>query len=565
MADKTYRHDVTVLGVGWSGLLACKYMLEEGLTVVALEKREDIGGVWLYSDDPGISTVMQSTRTTSSSTMTEFSDFPMSEEMGQFPHHADVKKYLNAYADKFNLRPHIKLRVQVRNVEKDSDQWCVYCANGELYTSSYLVVATGLHQSPNMDLVDAVLEGYSGKIYHAQEIKNFLPQHEGQRLLVMGGGETGSDLCLEWFKHMQFIYWSIPRGQHFFRKYGKVVPWASPQALDKASSRIMKLVAPYHKGKPGLSWVCKWSTSGSLLAYQGHGIPEWKNNSEFFHFFLNKHGHVLDLVDYKRLVPKAAVTGCNLKEVTFVDGSKQEFDLIILSTGYKVDHPFLPQRYRVGIQQRYKYIFDVEDPTITFIGLARPVIGSIPALAELQARWAARVFSHRLQLPPLEERSQETGDDAEFWNNYFKDSSRRLQGLVEAYTYVDDIGKKSGVYPDYWFLFRTNLYHWFVAMFSPLTPATALLNDPRQREQAIATMNRHRAGTLNPTHLLLIFFLRIIMFDWWLNKIGNVKYHIQRSRWWPYVRDLHVVRAANFVWCLPKRAFFDNKSIAPIK
>ena len=228
-------------------------------------------------------------------------------------------------------------------------------------------------------------------------------------------------------------FFTLPTPLHFFRKYAKVVPWARPQALDKASSRVMKLIAPYHKGKPGLSWVCKWTTSGSLLAYQGHGIPEWKNNSEFFHFFLNKHGHVLDLVDYKRLVPKAAVTGCNGKEVTFVDGSKQEFDLIIMSTGYKADHPFLPERYRVGIQQRYKYIFDVEDPTIALIGLARPVIGSIPALAELQARWAARIFSHRLQLPPLEGRLQETKDDASGGSRNWEGGGGHRRGCGEGW------------------------------------------------------------------------------------------------------------------------------------
>ena len=39
-------HDVTVLGAGWSGLIAIKYMKEEGLTVVALERRDGIGGLW---------------------------------------------------------------------------------------------------------------------------------------------------------------------------------------------------------------------------------------------------------------------------------------------------------------------------------------------------------------------------------------------------------------------------------------------------------------------------------------------------------------------------------------
>ena len=52
---------------GWSGLVACKYMSEEGLSVVAIEKREDIGGVWRYSDDPSIPIIMKSTCCTSSS------------------------------------------------------------------------------------------------------------------------------------------------------------------------------------------------------------------------------------------------------------------------------------------------------------------------------------------------------------------------------------------------------------------------------------------------------------------------------------------------------------------
>jgi len=39
---------------------------------------------------------------------------------------------------------------------------------------------------------------------------------------------------------------------HFFRKFAKILPNRKPQALDKASSRVMKFIAPYTKGKPGI-------------------------------------------------------------------------------------------------------------------------------------------------------------------------------------------------------------------------------------------------------------------------------------------------------------------------
>ena len=535
-------------------------MMEEGLSVVALEKREDIGGVWLYSDDPNIITVMKTTRCNSSSTVTEMSDFPMPEEIGVFPHHTDIHQYLHTYANHFNLMPHIQLNTTVKKVEKRGDTWWVKCENGDEYTSSQLILATGIHHVPNRELEDTILKGFTGKIYHSSKIKGATEEYRGKRVLVVGGGETGSDICIELYDVCKYIYWSIPRGQHFFRKVAKVTPWGKPQAIDKASSRMMKMIAPYTQSKPGLSWICKWTSNGSLLAYQGHGIPEWRNKAKFFHFFINKNGRVLDLVDYKHLVPKAGIIECKGQEVHFSDGTKQEFDMIIMSTGYKKAFPFLPKHYSdVNIQEHYKQIFDIKDPSLAFIGYGRPIVGSIVVGSELQARFVARIYSKRVPLKSFEERQAEVAKDNAFWKNYFKDSSRRLEGLVEAFTYTDDLAKLAGIYPDYWALFKRNPRHWYVAYFAPYNSASYRLNEPESEEQAIATMESHRKTTLTPVHLLLILFLRIIWFDWVLDQLGHLKYYVQVSRWWPVVREWRVTRAANWVWTLPKRMLFDNE------
>lgn len=554
-------HDVTVVGAGWAGLTSCKHMLEEGLTVVALEKREGIGGVWRYSEDPSVVTVMKSTQTTSSATVIEFSDFPMPHEMGSFPHHTDVLKYLHSYVEKFNLAPHIRCNSEVTNVEKTGNMWIVTCSDGTIYTSHALVMANGPFQQPNRELENTTLKDFTGKIYHAGEIKAPSQEHRGQRLLLLGGGETASDICFEWADHVQFTYWSIPRGQHFFRKYAKVVPWGQAQALDKASSRMMKAVAPYNQGKPGLAWICKWTTQGSLLAYQGHGIPEWKNDAEYFHFVINKNGRVLDKVDYKQVVPKGAIANCKGKEVTFADGTTQEFDLVIMSTGYDVRHEFLPDRYKnVRMRNKYKFVFDVEDPSIAFVGFVRPIVGSIVGITELQARWVAKVFSKKVSLQPAEERRQEVEQDVEHWSTYFKDSSQRIETLVEAFTYIDDISKKAGVYPNYWELFKRNPHHWYTAFFSPYNGATFRLNDPKCEDAAIETMKFHSRTARNPIHLLLILLLRLLWFDWWLVQIGNIKYRIQVSSWWQRVKSYGVVLVLNYLWTFPKRMLFDTSS-----
>ena len=544
-------------------MAACKCVLEEGLTAVCLESREDIGGLWGYSDDPNLTTVMKTTRTTSSSTVTEMSDFPMPKEIGMFPHNTDIMNYLRAYAAKFNLMPHIKVNSEVKTVKKERDMWITTCTTGKVYTSKYLIVATGVHQAPNLEPRNTILNGFTGKVYHAQQIKIPIEEHRGQRLLVLGGGETSSDICTEWRNHAEFIYWSIPRGQHFFRKYAKVVPWNKPQALDKASSRIMKNLTPYDRSKPGLSWICKWTTGGSLLAYQGHGIPEWRNNAEFFHAFINKNGKVLDLIDYERLVPKGAIVECNGKEVTFVDGTKQEFDIAIMATGYTVEFPFLPKQYaEQGLRDRLKFVFDVDDPTMAFVGMVRPIVGSIVALSELQARWVARVWTNKIQLPSIEERQEIIQKDIKYWSNYFKDTSQRLQGLVEGYVYADDIAKCGGLYPDYWALLKRNPRRWWTAIMSPINAAAHRLNEPEYEDQCIATMESHMGGTLSPMILLLLVFFRLIWFDWWLDQLGYVKYRIQTSSWWPKVRSLKALQAANHVWCIPKKMLFDTESDA---
>ena len=218
---------------------------------------------------------------------------------------------------KFNLSPHIRYNENVVKTEKKTNYWYVHSDTSTLFKSRYLLVCTGPNQQPNLEILDQQLKGFTGAMYHSIMIKEFLTKYKDQRLLLIGGGETASDIVQEWLDQVKFIYWSIPNGQHFFRKFAKILPWKDPQALDKASSRLLTAAAPYHLSKPGLKWICKWTSNGSLLAYQGHGIPEWKNETPFFCQVINKNGKVLDSVDYKKLVPKGGIASCQGKKVAF--------------------------------------------------------------------------------------------------------------------------------------------------------------------------------------------------------------------------------------------------------
>lgn len=210
--------EVVIIGAGWSGLVACNCVLEEGLITVALEKRSDVGGLWNYSDDPDTITVMKNTKTTSSSTVTEMSDFPMPEEIRQFPKHEDVLKYLTSYCDAFDLRSHIRLEHSVRGIIKEDEFWRVRCESGQQFLSKFLIVCSGSVQIPNRDLEHSILRDFVGEVWHSSELKSFVSEHAHKRVMLIGGGKTASDVVEEYYDHVYRLIWCIPRGIHFFSK-----------------------------------------------------------------------------------------------------------------------------------------------------------------------------------------------------------------------------------------------------------------------------------------------------------------------------------------------------------
>ena len=109
-------------------------------------------------------------------------------------------------------------------------------------------------------------------------------------------------------------------------------------------------------------------------------------------------------------------------------------------------------------------------------------------------------------------------------------------------------------------LFKSNPRHWYTASFSPYNGCLFRLNEPEHVEKAVETLKRHDKASLLPWHFFITLFLQLILFDWFVNRISDVKYQIQISWWWAIVRSWHVVQVLNYIWTCPKRFLFDNKS-----
>ena len=78
---------VAVIGAGPMGLAAAKTLKEQGIAFQGFEMHSDVGGLW--DIDAPRSTMYETAHLISSKRMTEFTDFPMADDVADYPSHRE--------------------------------------------------------------------------------------------------------------------------------------------------------------------------------------------------------------------------------------------------------------------------------------------------------------------------------------------------------------------------------------------------------------------------------------------------------------------------------------------
>jgi dimethylaniline monooxygenase (N-oxide forming) len=299
------------------------------------------------------------------------------------------------------------------------------------------------------------------------------------------------------------IYWCIPNGQWFIPKV--VDRWppfrgnGRPKIGDQVSSRVRLLLSPTRGFSPFINQYLQYT-----YGFNGHGQEAWRTRAPYHQSFFNKSYEVMPYVKSGKVVPKRDIVESNGNHVYFTDGSSVRADVIITCSGYRMAFSFFDasEAPSTNPQECYKYLF-AEDPSLAFVGFVRPVIGSIPAIAELQSRYAAMVFAGKRALPALAERRRVTQEDTAFWNRRFRFTSRRLLGLVDLPFYCDQLARLIGCRPRYWKMLFTAPGTWWWAVSSPWNGCQFWLNDESHHERVFATFARYRFNQASEVYLLL--------------------------------------------------------------
>jgi dimethylaniline monooxygenase (N-oxide forming) len=390
--------DVAVIGAGSSGLAILKALLGQGISVVCFERGSDVGGQWRYNNDNGLSSAYESLRTNVSRKRMEYPSFPMPDRYGDFPHHTDMAEYLNAYADSFGLREHIKFRASVTQLDRQPDRtWRLDFEDRSRARFAAVVVAVGHFWAPKRPAYPGT---FTGESHHSHDYRTAQP-FAGRRVLVVGGGQSAAEIACEVAKVAARTLLSVRHIPHVVPRWIAGAPYdrSDVEPLNRLPWVVMNLIFGRAAGLELGPFPSAWRPSGRRIM---EGVPIVSS----------------DLIPALRrgdIHLKPAVKFLGGDHVFFGDGTDKTLDCIIYATGYRISLPFVPPRVLEAEGREaegreaegrelslYRRILPPGCEGLFFGGFVDAPGGLLP-LVETQGEWIAKVLTGSIRLPPPEQ------------------------------------------------------------------------------------------------------------------------------------------------------------------
>lgn len=398
---------VAVIGTGPSGLAAAKSLAEQGLEPDVFEARSDIGGMW---GGPARGAWSSSARTNLSFHSCAFSDFPWPPGTEVFPYRSELAGYLKGYAEEFGLREFIRFDSRVESLRPEAGhRWRIaYRQGGSARNTAvydHVVVASGFFSKPYTPLF-AGLEDFRGRIFHSADCDSpqiFGERFHGKRVLVVGAAFSGTEIASLLVQFAASVTVALRTPMWFVPRWIPAYPDGRRHPLDlvfynrcrdhpwkQDPARFLAAVA----GDPG-------AVSPELAFDRDRDIPLAIVIADAF----------LDQVRARLIgVKRSARLTFDATGVTFSDGRRQDFDVVVMCTGFQSDLRFFgaAERRTLGFQSRdqlqptllHRHVFHPDLPGLAFVGHYR---GPYFPVMELQSRWISRIVTGELPLPSRQE------------------------------------------------------------------------------------------------------------------------------------------------------------------
>jgi cyclohexanone monooxygenase len=181
--------DAIIVGAGFAGLYMLHKLRSAGLTARVFETGDGVGGTWYWNRYPGARCDVPSMEYSYQFDPQLQQDWEWTE---RFSSQAEILKYLEHVADRFDLLPDIQFNTRVDAAEYDdaADVWVVETDTGASLKARFLIMATGClsaRYTPNIEGLD----DFEGVLCHTGKWPKEGVNVAGKRVGVIGTGSSG--------------------------------------------------------------------------------------------------------------------------------------------------------------------------------------------------------------------------------------------------------------------------------------------------------------------------------------------------------------------------------------
>ncbi|RDX61147.1 Indole-3-pyruvate monooxygenase YUCCA6, partial [Mucuna pruriens] len=333
-------HGPVIVGAGPSGLAVAACLKEKNIPSVILERSNCIASLWQLKTYDRLSLHLPR----------QFCELPFMGFPSHFPTYPskhEFVEYLESYAERFGIRPRFNETVQHAEFDTKLGFWRLKSSNKVEYMCRWLIVATGENAEAVVPDIQGIGE-FNAPIRHTSLYKSG-EEFRGKRVLVVGCGNSGMEVCLDLCNHnatpslvvrdtVRTLYLPLkmmvglvkvhvlPRemlGKSTFGLSMWLLKWLPMRVVD----RFLLMV----------SWVMLGDTARFGLDRPRLGPLELKN--------LSGKTPVLDVGTLAKIKAgdikvRPGIKRLKRHAVEFVDGRTDNYDAIILATGYKSNVPY---------------------------------------------------------------------------------------------------------------------------------------------------------------------------------------------------------------------------------
>lgn len=506
------RPRLAIVGAGSSGLISLKFAVEElrDWEIVAFERTDSVVGRW-GRPYPGF--VSTSTKFT-----TQFASYPMYDagvnpdrvaSKDEFFREGEYGDYLLAFAKEFQLTDKIQFRQNLQSIRWDegSRKWHLTIQSlaeenspcrEEIFDA--VILCSGVHGEPKSVGVDVPTLSVA-QLFQSdglQKIRN-------RKVVVSGGGESGVDHACR-LAHPDLdnqVFLSLQSGIRVSPRYhpirgvpsdflrNRLLLSIHENLRNRIGQKFVELRIRYEETfqrlfparKPKLNGVpsekpdCEKETLARRKAWTLKLTQTAKD--ELFNMFHNKSDDFLEYVASGRIQIIGKPVTTDAKEFYEFQSDQKTMvdpDLIVPSVGFRSTLES-SSNGAIKLADFYLGCQSVRFPNLYLVGFARPIIGNIPTMSEMQAAFVVGLLSGRVPFDPnVADRHR---DELEIRKARFSKLNQELVYPVEMFPYCDQLARLMHRYPTLWTL--KSVRAWLQMHLAPATTIHYFWHDPRAK------------------------------------------------------------------------------------